>query len=252
MDNIQEIKNGITGIYLLRNLINGKIYVGKSVNVRKRMYQHSKPEIYHKHTKESPIVRAIKKYGFENFSIEILETFTGESKKQDIIESEIFWIKKMQSNDPNIGYNLLLGGTDWTGYSHSDETKQILSQKASERYQGVNNPMFGKNHTKESKEKISINRKKNKIAVGENNPFFGKVHSDETKRIISEKAKLRGNPKRKRPILQICLETGSVLKEWDSAADAGRELGFNKNNINNACHGIYKTSNGFAWKFKND
>jgi group I intron endonuclease len=252
MDNIKNLKNGITGIYLLRNLINGKIYVGKSVNIKRRMYQHSKPETYHKGGANTPIVRAIKKYGFENFSIEILQIFEGEEKDKEIIESEIFWIKKLKSNNFETGYNLLLGGTDWTGYSHSDTTKQILSEKAAERYQGENNPMFGKKHTKESKEKISNNRKQNKVAVGENNPFFGKVHSDETKRIISEKAKLRGNPKRKRPILQICLETGSVLREWDSAADAGRELGFNKNNINNACHGIYKTSNGFAWKFKND
>lgn len=252
MDNIQELKNGIIGIYLLRNLINGKIYVGKSVNIKRRMYQHSKPEIYYKNGKETPIVRAIKKYGFENFNIEILQIFDKNTERDKIVEAEISWIKKLESNNLDKGYNLLLGGTDWTGYSHSEDTKQIISEKASERYQGENNPMFGKKHSAESKNKISETRIKNSIGKGESNPFFGKSHSDETKCIISEKAKLRGNPKRKKPILQISLNTGEVLKEWTSATDAARELGFNKNNINNACNGVYKTSNGFIWKFKND
>lgn len=250
MDTSTEIKNGITGIYLLRNLINGKIYIGKSVNIKNRMRQHSKPEIYCKNKTNSLIVRAIKKYGFENFSIEILQIFQGDSKKQEIIEAEIFWIEKLKSNDREIGYNLLLGGTDWTGHYHSDETKQLLAEKAKERYKEEDNPMFGKKHTDESKKKISQTRKQNKVGAGENNPFFGKKHSNESKLIISEKAKLRGNPKRKRPIFQISIETGEILKEWDSAADAAKALGFNKSNINNACHHIYKTSNGFIWRFK--
>lgn len=252
MDNIQELKNGIIGIYLLRNLINGKIYVGKSVNIKRRMYQHSKPETYYKNGKETPIVRAINKYGFENFSIEILEIFDKNTESDKIIKSEISWIEKLEANNLDKGYNLLLGGTDWTGYNHSENTKQILSEKASERYQGENNPMFGKNHSTESRDKISETRIKNSIGKGENNPFFGKSHSDETRFIISEKAKLRGNPKRKRPIFQISLETGDVLKEWDSAVDAAKELGLHASGINLACNGKYKTSQGFIWRFKND
>lgn len=53
---------------------------------------------------------------------------------------------------------------------------------------GENNPMFGKVHSDESKELMSLNRPDYN---GTNNPMFGRTHSDETKQKISDKAKGR-------------------------------------------------------------
>ena len=76
---------------------------------------------------------------------------------------------------------------------HSDEARK----KASARSVGEKNNMFGKNHTTESKEKISKNRS-GKL-VGKDNHFFGKTHSEESRKIMGEKSSKRqkGVPKQK-------------------------------------------------------
>lgn len=57
---------------------------------------------------------------------------------------------------------------------------------------GKNNPMYGKHHSKETKQKIS-NSRKDKY-YGKNNHFYGKHHTKETRKILSEKAMGRTSP----------------------------------------------------------
>lgn len=54
------------GIYKFTNLINGKIYIGQSVDIDRRLKEHKRRD-------EQRIDKAIKKYGFENFNFEIIE-----------------------------------------------------------------------------------------------------------------------------------------------------------------------------------
>lgn len=89
-----------------------------------------------------------------------------------------------------------------TGKMLSDITKEKISAANKGRYvsaetraklstvsKGENNPMYGKHHTKETKEKISIiNKEKMKgINKGDKNPFYGKTHDEETLKTIREK-----------------------------------------------------------------
>jgi len=53
---------------------------------------------------------------------------------------------------------------------------------------GENNPMFGKKHSKEIREKISKGLKGK--YVGKKNPLYGRKHSEETKKKMSDKALL--------------------------------------------------------------
>jgi group I intron endonuclease len=62
------------GIYKITNKINGKCYIGQSVDIAKRWREHSvwafnpkRPEY------EYPLYRAIRKYGIESFAFEIIE-----------------------------------------------------------------------------------------------------------------------------------------------------------------------------------
>lgn len=67
---IKELKNGVSGIYKL-NFPNGKIYIGLSNDIKRRMYEHNNTNRLKNHY-NTPCDLAIQKYGrFEE--IEILE-----------------------------------------------------------------------------------------------------------------------------------------------------------------------------------
>ena len=66
------------------------------------------------------------------------------------------------------------------GKQLSEETKERLS----EHRKGENNAMYGKHHSEESKMKMSIAHKGKKL--GKDNPFYGKKHSEEARRKMSD------------------------------------------------------------------
>lgn len=95
-------------IYQITNLINNKVYIGKTNNIQKRWSNHrccSDPDLV--------IAKAIKKYGVENFKFEILYR---NIPIEQIDELEIKTIKEKNSRVPN-GYNVALGGQGGTGIS---------------------------------------------------------------------------------------------------------------------------------------
>lgn len=54
---------------------------------------------------------------------------------------------------------------------------------------------------------------------------------------------------RSKKVLQYDLE-GNFIKEWDSAREIERELGYSNVSINQCCRGKIRKSKGFIWKFK--
>lgn len=95
------------GIYKIKNLINGKVYIGQSQNISQRWVAHrSRPFNSNATQYDCPLYRAIRKYGLDNFSFEVLE----ETTKDKLNEREIYWIAKFNSNDSIYGYNLTSGG----------------------------------------------------------------------------------------------------------------------------------------------
>lgn len=54
---------------------------------------------------------------------------------------------------------------------------------------------------------------------------------------------------RNKPILQLDKQTGVVIREWECAADAWRELGIDQGNISSCCHGKLNSAGGYRWKF---
>jgi len=57
---------------------------------------------------------------------------------------------------------------------------------------------------------------------------------------------------RKKEVLQICLKSGKILKEYNSTSDVEKELNLNKHVIASACRGLQKESYGYHWQYKNE
>lgn len=136
-----------SGIYVLKNKINNKIYVGQSTNISNRIKRHFAAANEQPSSRDQIITKAIRKYEKENF---IVETFSYDISELDKMEQK--YINQLNSLIPN-GYNLQSGG-HFTK-THHDLTKR----KMSEMRQGKNHPMFGKRHSEETKKKISEGNK---------------------------------------------------------------------------------------------
>jgi group I intron endonuclease len=116
------------GIYKLTCNVNNKIYIGKSINIRRRFNRH-KDSLRIKHRKRSYFEDAIKKYGWESFKVEILEIVENFDKLKDnhnLLERESYYINMFDATNPNKGYNICKVSTDRTGIPCSEETKEKL------------------------------------------------------------------------------------------------------------------------------
>lgn len=99
------------GIYKITNKINNHCYIGQSINIYDR-WKHEKSDAFREQSKSYnyPLSRALRKYGVENFTFEILE----ECSREDLNKKEIEYVKKF--NSYNDGYNQTLGGDGTKGF----------------------------------------------------------------------------------------------------------------------------------------
>ena len=151
-------------IYKVTNLIDGRIYIG----------QH-KSEVFDESYKGSGtyIRRAIDKYGWSNFKVEMLcPCFSID----ELNEEEIFAIDYFNARDKSIGYNLTAGGLGHLNYSPTEETRLKISKKAK-----GNKSFLGHVHSDEWKHNMSV-------------ILSGRKFSDETRNKMSKSAKRRGAP----------------------------------------------------------
>jgi len=98
----RKIHKNISGIYLILNIKNGKVYVGKSHNIYNRITEHIS-RLKNNICENEYLQNSFNKYGKESFDYSILEICNDE----DIVsKKELFWMKKLNSLDRNFGYNL--------------------------------------------------------------------------------------------------------------------------------------------------
>jgi group I intron endonuclease len=90
-----------SGVYCIKNKVNGKVYVGSSVNVRRRWQRHTEDLVAGKHHSRY-LQRAWSKYGVNNFEFLMLEGCV----QSQLLIREDYWISSFCSADYRFGYNL--------------------------------------------------------------------------------------------------------------------------------------------------
>jgi group I intron endonuclease len=165
-DKIQILKENKdkSGVYCFVNKINNNTYIGSSINLSSRMRNYlNKVFLKSQQNISMPIISALLKYDQSNFMLLIIEYV----EPKNLAIRETFYITNLIPY-----YNVLKYGYSYLGYKHTEETKKLLSELAS-----------NKTHSEATKYLIS------KALTGENNPFYNKTHSMESKiRMIEAKS----------------------------------------------------------------
>ena len=135
----------MVGIYAIQNNINGKLYIGQSIDIERRW----KDEQTCKGAVNDYLTRSFEKYGIQNFSFYIIE----ECKKEDLNNREKFYIKLYHSLDNEFGYNLTSGGD-----SQYSRPYQKISEEHKKKISLANK---GRKRTLEEIEKMKTTKQKN-------------------------------------------------------------------------------------------
>lgn len=103
----------MTGIYCITNMLNEKKYVGQSIDIEMR-WKHHKTDCFNPNASsyKTYFYQALRKYGVDNFSFDVIEECT----EEELDDREIYWIKTLKSNNRMIGYNTTEGGDGVRGY----------------------------------------------------------------------------------------------------------------------------------------
>ncbi len=113
-------------IYLIRNVIDGKVYIGQTTQpVEKRWRQHIQTFEHG----SGALYRAMRSYGSENFSLSIL--MDGINTREDLDRLERQFIRSYDSQHPSCGYNRCDGGQEWSRRSGRRKITPIFSNIAS-------------------------------------------------------------------------------------------------------------------------
>lgn len=234
------------GIYYIKNLINKKIYVGKSININRRL-------TYHRYSLNKSIrlkdvnrflYNSVQKYGWDNFETGILE----ECDNLEI--SELKWMDIFESYNSNYGYNLRRDTS--TKCIVHEETKKLMSKNN----KGKNNPNYNNKWTKEAKKNMSKIMKKRHAS--------GKYYTEEWKNKISKRnrniwkdedkklamAKKVSKSKQKYFYLQYDRKM-NLIKVWNSVKDIIKSNpDYKWQNIYSVCNGYKPTYKNYIWKKK--
>ena len=205
-------------IYLIKNNINGKCYVGKTLKSPKERFSEHLYDSYKPTEENRPLYRAIKKYGKDNFSLHVLEECTDGLAS----EREIWYIKKLKTYAH--GYNATIGGDGKQLFDHNVIKAQLeagLSQKLITELNGCSIDLVRQIRLENSIPLTKIRKQPSVVAYTE----------DETEVGVFISA---------REAFRFLREIGIT----DARSDGGTH-------INAVCNGRRKAAYGFKWKYIN-
>lgn len=215
-------------VYCHTNIINGKKYIGQTSNYVRRC----QPTNYKGCTK---LYNAIMKYGWDNFTHEILEdNLTLEQANQ----REEYYINLY--NTVKDGYNIKSGGLN---NLYSEQSKQKMSNSCSSKRHIICIETNIEYDSAKAIEKELGFANANIIACCK-----GKLHTAYGYHWrYAEEQYIPTQDKRKRPVK--CIELNQI---YESASEAARQLGLQRPNISRCCEKKLKSTGGYHWEFVED
>jgi len=238
------------GIYCIENKINGKKYIGKSINIESRISTHKsylKRVEYPKKHCNRHLWASVKKHGLGNFDFYIIEEL---DSCDDCLFSdrELYWIDFYKTTDRNYGYNLRRDSS--TRMFVHEETRKIHS----ELFSGENNPNYGFKWSDEMKSNMS--NLKIEQHKSENSPYgeewkakiskaSSKLWEDEDKKAAMTKKVSEKTSKYK--FLQYD-KNMTLIKIWESISEITEaNPDYHVQSIYSVCSGWKKSYKGFIW-----
>lgn len=244
----------VSGLYLVRNKVNGKEYVGKSLNVRQRVRVHLRAKnAYRFHSQ-------IRLYGDACFEVCLYM----EGSETEMLAAEVRVIA--ERNTYRNGYNSTLGGegssgAKWsersrearrlqaTGRKHSPETKKALSD-----LRLVQNPMKGYRWTDEQRAKLSAVRSRAprsaEVKLKISQALSGKSRLSGAQ--FGEKNAMHGRTGGKCPKAKAVLVwTRDALtpQTFDCVGDAARFFGVRPQTVSSRCSGVQNARGGLVFAY---
>lgn len=227
-------------IYMIRNKLNDKIYIGQTrLGLERRLRGHIRDML-----KGSKLVihNAIRKYGVENFEIKVICTT---NNVESLDELEKYYIRSYKSFIKQGGYNLTLGGDGCSGSDQCNKpvlqynldgilVKEWTSIKSAAKVLGLDRPSISNCCGGKKFKQVGGYIWRHKICGFKENLDIS----------IEYREKYKANP-----VLQYDLD-GNLIREYDSANIASKESGINITTILRSCKGITRLPKKFIWRFK--
>ena len=190
-------------IYLITNIKTNEKYVGEtSLGIEARFKTHCRMALKG-HRDKYRLYQDIKKFGKENFKIELIEELNIKDR-QEALDREAYWILALDTYQN--GYNNAPRQCVTSlGYKFTEERKREYSEK----FSGENNPMFGKN-IKDLMTEEKIQEWKKNLSKARK----GKSFSEEHKKNLSK------NSPRKKKVIKTCSNGEEIV--YESLTEASR------------------------------
>lgn len=244
------VRRTLIGIYSITNKINGKRYIGKSINIESRFWYHKNSLMKDVRSKDTNryLFNAVKKYGIENFSFDILEFFDSIADAE-LSDREIYWMDFYQTCSRENGYNLRRDSSTKTEVH--PETLLLLSVSNS----GEGNPNWGNFWTEEQKQsmrQIAVDRHSSGLYYGEEwrakiSEASKKIWLDEEKKARMAKAVALSTSEYR--FYQYDKVSNELIRVWENMWDIIEAYpDYHKIAIYSVCNGHKKSYRGFVWK----
>lgn len=214
------------GIYKIENNLDGKVYIGQSINITERISEHKRNAFNEEYVSyRYKIYKAIRKYGLENFTFSIIEQC---SNQIELDEREIYWINYYDSYKN--GYNETLGGKGNQHFSLEKINEIVALWEQGLSVGQICKKVNATNHTIIDYLKAYCSS-------------YSVEEGDRRGRILNGIA-------HRKSVKCFDLE-GNLINIYPSLKEAAAACGGTSSGIINCCKGVWKKHKGYRWEYNN-